>query len=127
MEKKIFKTIVVEKDSFGNVVKVLECRTCDTGTIKELKQQELDYLTRNEKDKQEKLAKLDKELVVRKEKEKATSFIVAKLQFNDLVECGVCQTNDDFEKMYIQFLLSNGTFNLDIAPFEYKKILEKLL
>ena len=122
---KLFKSIVVEKDSLGNAVKVLEVITKDTETIKEYKEQELSYKARVEQERKEKEDYENTKFKRLEKKLEYMTYMLAYAQFNELVERGEVETTEAFEKMYHDFLLG-GKFDLEIAPLNFKHIVERL-
>ena len=62
------------------------------------------------------------------EKQCLSNFIIAKNYFDNLVDRGLCETNDDFESMFFNFIDKGIAldFNSEHIPPQYLKVLERL-
>lgn len=63
-----------------------------------------------------------------KEKQISSNYIIAKNYFDNLVDRGLCETNDDFESMFFNFIDKGIAldFNSEHIPPQYIKVLERL-
>lgn len=107
----IFKSVVIVKNDKGECVAVYDIATLNKDQINAYKKEALEN-----KSKQVELAK-EKE---RKEARKVANdykicVMLAKHEFDKLVESGVVETNEEFESSYKSFVLGN-TSELKNAP-----------
>lgn len=63
-----------------------------------------------------------------KEKQCLSNYIIAKNYFDNLVDRGLCETNDDFESMFFNFIDKGIAldFSSEHIPPQYLKVLERL-
>lgn len=53
--------------------------------------------------------------------------ILAKSIYDNFVDRGLIENNDQFQQMWFDFYFNGGEIDLENAPQEYKKILEKVV
>lgn len=61
-------------------------------------------------------------------KQSLSNYIIAKNYFDNLVDRGLCETNDDFEDMFFNFIDKGIALDLcsEHIPPQYLKVLERL-
>lgn len=72
---------------------------------------------------------IDKELTNHKQAIKRLflrDMILAKSVYDNFVDRGIIENDSDFQDMWFNYFFNGGNFYLDVAPEEYKKILEKV-
>lgn len=57
---------------------------------------------------------------------KNRDILLAKSIYDNFVDMGLIDNDNDFQKMWFDFYFNEFELDLDKAPFEYKKILEKV-
>lgn len=119
------KSVVIVRDSNGKVVNLLEVSTLPVSKINELKNEMEQNKAKALVESKQLLEKETKEKELYKARFERATYILAKQQFNELVEVGKTDTTKEFENMYDEFI-NGATFNEEIAPYEYKKILGRL-
>lgn len=126
MAKELFNSCIVEYDSVGNVVGVFEIKTLKQEQIVALKKQAKENLAKKLEQENEELEIAKQNEKVAKAKEYRRAVILAKLQFNELVESGKSETTEQFENDYDNFVLLGGELDLENAPTDFKTILERV-
>ena len=53
--------------------------------------------------------------------------VLAKSVYDNFVDRGLIENNDDFQNVWFDFYFNNGKLNIDNAPEEYKTILAKVV
>lgn len=114
----VMKTVVVEKNDLGEVVGLNEVKTL---TIEQINAYKNEIFERRENAKkvseEEKTSQFAKDYV--------RMVMLAKIHFNDFVEKGLCETTEDFELMFKEFVLGSA-FDESKAPIMFLKIMERL-
>lgn len=118
------KTIAVRKDNCGNVLEVLEIKTILETRFKELHNQAIENSAKCEQEKafKEKVEKDARDNLFGKVSKH--DLFVAKSLFNDLVDKGLMETNDDFENMFFNYIKGVSGYNVELEPQDFKKIME---
>lgn len=118
------KTIAVRKNANGEVLEVLEIKTYLETRAKELQNQAVSNSAKYESEKAEKLEKEKLERQALANKVSKHDLFVAKALFNDLVDKGEMETNDTFEKMFVDFIKGVNAYDESCEPRDFKKVLE---
>lgn len=130
MENNKFVGYVTLNDDSGKPISVVEVKTIKEDLFKNLVKQ----ANENKKAKVEQANK-EKEEKAKQEKEDRLALDIrlnnmaitlAYLMFNELVERGKVETNEDFEKSYALWLKGEGGLELEKCPQTFEDILERL-
>lgn len=118
--------VAISKNEKGEIVECLDVEIVGADKYKAYKKEANLLLAKEVEDLREKLAKEEKrenELLSRIARQ---NLILAKCFFDNEVASGRCETNDPFENAFANFIYHNIAFELDIAPVEFRAILERL-
>lgn len=122
MVAKKVKSVALKYNAKGELVEVLEIKTLTESEINELKAKASENKAKIELEQQAKLKNEERRLA----RLQIALYIVAKSQFNELVESGKTDTTKEFEEMYDNFI-NGASFVEEIAPLKYREILGRLV
>lgn len=121
MEIKKSYMVAIKKDSSGKVQEVIEVKTINEDTLKQLKSEASNYSSQKQLSEEE----LNKEEIAKAKRLYIKAVAISKALFNELVDSGKAQTTSEFEEMFDKFILG-GAFDESIAPTKYLDILARL-
>lgn len=125
MENK-FESVAIEQNFKGEITGCFSIVTKTKDECKKIRKQVTDY-RKNLVDAERKAFEEHKkeEEIENKHKENLKLINVYSL-FNEFVERGEMETNDEFEKMFVGWLKGESEFNYELMPQDYKKIYERV-
>lgn len=122
----VYKSVYVETDTLGNCTKVIELKTLPSERVEELKKSAKEHRVNLEKQERE---KLEEEQALKEnlaKKEYTRLLFLSKLYFDGLVDKGACETTEEFEEHFEQFVLGTIEFKEELAPVSFLTILERV-
>ena len=121
------KTIAVRKNENGEVLEVLEIKTVLETRCKELQHQANSNCARYDAEKQveKNNEKVAKDYIVKSLKKH--NLFIAKALFNDFVDKGLMETNEQFEEMFANFVKGVAPYNEELEPKDFKKVFEGVI
>lgn len=121
MNADMLKNVGIIRDEKGKLLHIVEIKVVDKETLNSLRQE----LAVADKEREEEKQKLVVEKAKAEYRNNIVKIVVAKQQYNELVECGKIKGNQEFEDMYDDFI--NGKkFDEEKAPYDFMKILGRL-
>lgn len=124
LEKKY--QVAISKNAKGEIVDCLDCEIVNGEKYKAYKKESALLKAKKEEKLKEELQKVQEEKTQLERKLAKQTILIAKCFFDNEVANGVCETNDPFEKAFSNYIYNGIAFELEIAPSEFKAILERL-
>lgn len=118
--------VAISKNAKDEIVECFDCQIVGSEKYKAYKKEAKISQTKKEQELEKQLeeAKKEKELLLRKLSK--LELLVAKSFFDNEVASGKCETNEQFENDFNNFVYHNIALELTNAPAEFKAILERL-
>ena len=117
--------VAVHVDEKGDCDGVSKVVTLTQSAFNELKQQASRYHDIKDKEKQELINRVDK-IDKRLSKQEILNLLLAKSIYDNFVDRGLIENNEQFQNDYFNFFMNDVPFSVQNAPNDYVKILAKV-
>ena len=118
--------VAISKNAKDEIVECLDCEIISSEKYKAYKKEAKIFKTKKEQELEEELEKAKKEKEILEKRLAKQEILVAKCFFDNEVASGKCETNEQFESDFDNFVYHNIALELANAPAEFKAILERL-
>lgn len=117
--------VAVHVDEKGDCDGVSKVVTLTQSSFNELKQQASRHHDIKDKEKQELINRVDK-IDKRLSKQEMLNLLLAKSIYDNFVDRGLIENNEQFQNDYFNFFMNDVPFSVQNAPNDYVKILAKV-
>ena len=120
--------VAIKTNAKGECVDIVKVKFVNSAEYKELLKESNKHKELCEKQAQEEKKKMQEEIGLLFAKSNAQNLLIAKNYFDNLVDRGLCETNDDFESMFFNYIDKGIALDLNSQhiPPHYRKVLERL-
>lgn len=125
MENK-FESVAIEQNNKGEVMRCFSVITKTKDECNKIRKQATDYQKKVIDAERKALEERKKEQEIENKHKENLKIINVYSLFNEFVERGEMETNEEFETMFVGWLKGENEFNYELMPQDYNKIYERV-
>lgn len=125
MENK-FESVAIEQNNKGEIMGCFSIITKTKDECNKIRKQASDYRKKVIVAEEQLLKEKEKEIEIENKHKENLKIINVYSLFNEFVERGEMETNEEFEKMFVGWLKGENDFNYELMPQDFKKVYERV-